>query len=104
MNTSPAEEFNQKQEKLRERQDAQAYEFMYLLKLAAKATAHEGDASEKWAANAELLTWFRANPVRVIEALQAGNEFARRPGGQTTQRFIRALKRVQVCECGEVRG
>ena len=99
--TSPAEDFNLKQEKLKERQDAQAYEFMYLLKLAARATSSEGDAAGKWAANAELMTWFRANPVRVIEALQAGNEWARRPGGMTTQRFIRALKKVQGCECKE---
>lgn len=89
-----------KMDRLKARLEAQEAELAYLLRLAIKTMATEGDADEKWKAHTELMTWFRSNPVRVIEALQAGNAWARRPGGQTTQRLVRSIKKLPICECG----
>jgi hypothetical protein len=71
----------------------------FLRVLAEKATASEGDATEKWDANSQLWAWFRHDPVAVIEALQAHAAVAERPGGianQLLQTTIRALPPVQL--------
>ena len=47
---------------------------------------------DKWPANTALISWFRANPVAVIDALIAAEMTRRRPGGVSNQALDAALK------------
>lgn len=72
-------------------------EFTPLLRLAKTATTSE-DAAEKWAANTELMTWFRSYPVEVIEALQAAARVSEFPGGRNNQRLHRSVAKLRAPE------
>ena len=62
-----------------------------LLHLAKKAT---GKSAGKWEANTELLTWFRSDPVAVLEALQAAAHVSERPGGLAHTRLHSAMDKL----------
>lgn len=49
---------------------------------------------DKWTANTELISWFRSDPVAVIEALQAADSVRRAPGGLSNTRLYQALDRL----------
>jgi hypothetical protein len=52
----------------------------------------------KWAANTELISWFRSDPVAVIHALECAVESRQCHGGLAHQRLdeaIRALPKVE---------
>lgn len=63
----------------------------HLRALALKATQA---GPEKWAANTELISWFRSDPVAVIDALQAADAVRENPGGLAHSRLYRALDRL----------
>jgi hypothetical protein len=48
----------------------------------------------KWLANQELISWFRSDPVAVIEALQAAQTVRICPGGRANQKLYAALDRL----------
>ena len=66
-------------------------EFDHLLAIANTAI---GQTPEKWQANTELMTWFRAQPVEVIEALKAAARCIECPGGLNNTRLVDALGRI----------
>lgn len=47
---------------------------------------------DKWTSNTALISWFRSDPVAVIDALIAAAESRRRPGGVSNQALDAALK------------
>ena len=49
---------------------------------------------DKWAKNAELISWFRSNPVAVLDALIAGMQILDRPGGLNNTRFREAMREL----------
>lgn len=49
---------------------------------------------DKWTSNAELISWFRSNPVAVIDALIAGMQILDRPGGLNNTRFREAMREL----------
>ena len=66
--------------------------------------AHEaiGNGENKWKSNTELISWFRADPVAVIEALQAAQQVRSSPGGVSHQRLyssLDALPGLGFCGC-----
>lgn len=60
--------------------------------LAELATSGE---SGKWVANAELLTWFRSQPVAILDVLVAAEAVDRRKGGINHTALHEALKRLE---------
>ena len=59
-----------------------------LREVAIRATSPGPD---KWTSNAELISWFRADPVAVLDALAAGMQILERPGGLANTRFREAM-------------
>ena len=49
---------------------------------------------DKWAKNAELISWFRSDPVAVIDALIAGMQILDWPGGLNNTRFREAMREL----------
>jgi hypothetical protein len=68
-----------------------------LLKLAKEATTSK-DATKKWASNAELLSWFRSDPVAVILALQAAAHVSACPGGLNHTRLHTTISKLPKLE------
>jgi len=53
---------------------------------------------DKWTANTALISWFRADPVAIVDALIAAEMTRRRPGGVSNQALdaaLRALPEIQ---------
>lgn len=66
----------------------------HLLHLRALAMAATQAGPDKWTANTELISWFRSDPVAVIDALQAADAVRGNPGGLTHSRLYKALDRL----------
>ena len=64
-------------------------ELQAIRRLALTATSKGPD---KWTANTALISWFRSDPVAVIDALIAAEQTRRRPGGVSNQALDAALK------------
>jgi len=47
---------------------------------------------DKWTSNAELISWFRSNPVAVLDALIAGMQILDRPGGLNNTHFRETMR------------
>ena len=47
---------------------------------------------DKWTSNTALISWFRSDPVAVVDALIAAEQTRRRPGGVSNQALDAALK------------
>ena len=47
---------------------------------------------DKWVKNAELISWFRSDPVAVLDALIAGMQILERPGGLNNTRFRETMQ------------
>jgi hypothetical protein len=62
-----------------------------LISLAKKAT---GQGEGKWDANTALISWFRSDPVAILEALHAAAHVSERPGGLAHTRLHEALGKL----------
>ena len=69
-----------------------ASELSPILKLAKKATSQ---TAGKWDANTVLITWFRSDPVAVVEVLQAAAVVSECPGGLANTRLHQAVARLR---------
>jgi len=61
-------------------------------KVASKAVSQE---EGKWEANTELISWFRANPVEIVEIVYRAIKWAERLGGLNNSKLIAAVKRFE---------
>jgi hypothetical protein len=55
----------------------------------------------KWLSNQELISWFRADPVAVIEALQSAQAVKNYPGGVSNQRLYASLDALPELKKGD---
>ena len=65
--------------------------FLAKMRKAASIATTSQDSEEKWAANAELISWFRSDPESILEALQAAAAVSSRPGGINHTRLHEAI-------------
>ncbi len=64
----------------------------HLRALAELATSRE---SGKWEANTELMSWFRSQPVQIIDVLIAAQAVDRRKGGINHTALHESLKEMK---------
>ena len=70
----------------------------YLARIAREATS-SGEC--KWVSNQELISWFRADPVAVITALQSAEQVRNYPGGVSNQRLYASLDALPELKKGD---
>ena len=66
-------------------------ELSFLKRLAIAAT---GNGHDKWDANVHLMSWFRSDPVAVVEALEAAAHVSIRPGGLHNTKLHQAIRNL----------
>lgn len=65
--------------------------FLSSMRKTALIATQSQDSTEKWEANAKLLSWFRSDPEAILEALQAAAAVSARPGGINHTRLHEAI-------------
>lgn len=59
--------------------------------LAETARSTDGDSTEKWKANGELVSWLRTNCFTILSAIEAGADLSGHVSGNAKQRLYNSL-------------